>query len=1515
MGLIMMLGHYTDFFYTSVNPWTTLGPLAIVVSISLIQEGLADYARHRSDKKTNSYPCLLLKRLDELRDRRSIDPSIMNGEAVSVEVHKNSSNYSFTQSSVDTDVVFSTVKREEIYAGNLVLVRNREMVPADIVLLASSNENGSAYIETSSIDGETNLKLRTCPNLEIDVGSKRDKFEGLEDAIKRLCSFSSLVYPKGIPSIKNPNNPIDRVKSHPIGYKKKSALQNFFSLKRNNTQDSEEVIDPNSQFVATLTSEMPNASVNTFSGKITLPPPNAEEPGLVTPLGSENLLLRGAMLRNTEWAIGVTCFAGKDTKLVQNSVKTPSKFSRLDVLVNITILLIVCAMILLCFCLAIMALREQKAYFQFSWYLGQSADPNKVWPYLKHLPPPENWTESSQPFFPLFLTFITQTNNFVPLSLYMTVELAVAYLMWILNNDRDMYHEETDTPAAARSTIVSDLGQIKYIFSDKTGTLTQNVMKFKRCCVDGLIYGDPLLDNTSSKDSELNNNEESGQDQSYSPLDHLIHETQADDNNLFLAPAAIETQNSRDTSISYEIEHKEQKETDSIGGSLTLNAEMFLRVMSICHTVVVEKEYDQSKGVGAQSRRENSNAFQNFFMSPIKKRLESLTASQHAFRLEEFESQEPEVKEEKAPKKEEEPLAKRPKNKDGAPMGYAYEAESPDEAALVSAASLEYGFQLLGRDMEGIRVACASPSILRKKHVTEGLKNGTFTLRDLASNTALLDRNVPPPQFGEGKNDSYPEEEVWSILATNKFDSDRKRSSILVRSPPELGSLPILFCKGADTTMLTDSVCEKYNILETEELQYMVNSMKSFESMSDVEHNSEWEIKTALGVQVALGDFATEGLRTLVLGMRVLTEDECEAWLKTYTAAIADMNDRDRLCKEAANEIETKLHIVGATAIEDKLQDKVPETISTLADAGIKLWVLTGDKRETAINIGYSTQVLTPSMRVIQIADAPSDQVKFRVAREFLGLVKNGFLPEFQRAELQNEQKSICRPFMIFVRVVSRCLGMIPKLFNKIFKVVLKLIELIVTFGRSKSSGGKHTKTSTRLDPIDPYISRKKVRDLADDIILAHKEKSEFLRASMNESGVDGKFDDDEEAQEDTPAIFNRSNLAKEMLQRVTSSNSMQPPQEFFSGQSVSYSMPSVRVNKDGPEVSTFDPKKRSILEWMFAIDTDMREGRLRKHVRDSVLLNDENKGAKKNQQTQQLDTALVIEGSALIHILGDPLLEEMLFSVAKNCKSVIACRVSPKQKALLVNLVRNYVRPEPVTLAIGDGANDVGMIQKAHVGVGISGLEGQQAVNSSDFAIAQFRFLRQLILIHGRWNFIRLSKVVLFSFYKNALLVALLSTYNFRTLFSGTTIYDSWVISMLNFLASWPILFVGMFDRDLEKDYILRNPELYKPGPRNENFSMRMILRWVSITVIHGALQYVIAMPIQSWGGTQTSAFEGMMSSPSLYDHPGDGEADLKVIGVVMFTILIFTLAYKVRPYVCSIYETHFLSLFVSII
>lgn len=110
--------------------------------------------------------------------------------------------------------------------------------------------------------------------------------------------------------------------------------------------------------------------------------------------------------------------------------------------------------------------------------------------------------------------------------------------------------------------------------------------------------------------------------------------------------------------------------------------------------------------------------------------------------------------------------------------------------------------------------------------------------------------------------------------------------------------------------------------------------------------------------------------------------------------------------------------------------------------------------------------------------------------------------------------------------------------------------------------------------------------------------------------------------------------------------------------------------------------------------------------------------------------------------------LEQLFLDVCSQCRAVLCCRVSPLQKAQVVQLVKN--RRKAVTLAIGDGANDVSMIKAAHIGIGISGLEGRQAVLASDYAIAQFYYLQRLLLVHGRWSYLRMSIFLRWFFYKN---------------------------------------------------------------------------------------------------------------------------------------------------------------------
>ena len=422
VGTIMAIGYYTDLFESAISPWTTLGPLAVVISISLLVEGLADAKRHRSDKITNNYPCVILRRSEEIdngtdlggsgasdqkeaQQQQRRDSTIHNGKDVTVDLSKlyymesnprqNPPNSTVPNAENSVKVGFQKIRRMDIRQGHFIFVKNREMVPADMILLASSGDNGSSYIETSSIDGETNLKLRSSPHLPKkmikhlrdgipmsqikeepeDEDGETGKIETIAQATKRVTRFSSLSFPDGISALDNPNytNKSDNI-SEPE--RKRSFFKDGIKMMKDSVASpfGELGGDPSQQFndgqvhyVAALTSEPPNPHVNTFSGKLTLPPVEENGDCLDIPLGAENILLRGAVLRNTEWAIGLACFTGTDTKLVQNSFETPSKLSRLDVLMNKTVVLVVFIMIVIISYLASQSVINTGNQFQYLW--------------------------------------------------------------------------------------------------------------------------------------------------------------------------------------------------------------------------------------------------------------------------------------------------------------------------------------------------------------------------------------------------------------------------------------------------------------------------------------------------------------------------------------------------------------------------------------------------------------------------------------------------------------------------------------------------------------------------------------------------------------------------------------------------------------------------------------------------------------------------------------------------------------------------------------------------------------------------------------------------------------------------------------------------------------------------------------------------------------------------------------------------------------------------------------------
>ncbi|XP_062832878.1 phospholipid-transporting ATPase IF isoform X8 [Anolis carolinensis] len=470
--------------------------------------------------------------------------------------------------------------------------------------------------------------------------------------------------------------------------------------------------------------------------------------------------------------------------------------------------------------------------------------------------------------------------------------------------------------------------------------------------------------------------------------------------------------------------------------------------------------------------------------------------------------------------------------------------------------------------------------------------------------------------------------ERYKLLHVLEFDADRRRMSVIVESP---SGGKFLFTKGAESVVIPRS--------------------------------SDGEIEKT---RIHVDEFALKGLRTLCVAYRKFTPKEYQEVEKRLFEAKTALQQREERLAEVYDFIEKDLEILGATGVEDKLQDKVQETIEALRLAGIKVWVLTGDKHETAVSVSLSCGHFHRTMNILELVQHKSD---------------------------------------------STCAEQLTQL----------------------------------------------ARRIKEDHVIQH---------------------------------------------------------------------------------------------------------------------------------------GLVVDGTSLSLALRQH--EKLFMEVCRNCSAVLCCRMAPLQKAKVVRLLKTS--PEkPITLAIGDGANDVSMIQEAHVGIGIMGKEGRQAVRNSDYAIARFKYLSKLLFVHGHLYYVRIATLVQYFFYKNVCFITPQFLYQFFCLFSQQTLYDSVYLTLYNIcFTSLPVLMYSLFEQHVHPHVLHSKPTLYRDISKNAHLGFKPFLYWTLLGFVHAFIFFFGSYLMM---GEDTSLLgNGQILKPNRQMMFGNW-----TFGTLVFTVMVITVTMKMAL------ETHF--------
>nr|NP_001245711.1 uncharacterized protein Dmel_CG4301, isoform B [Drosophila melanogaster]AFH07424.1 uncharacterized protein Dmel_CG4301, isoform B [Drosophila melanogaster] len=1056
------------------------------------------------------------------------------------------------------------IKSQDVIPGELIVVERDCDVPCDLVLLRSTDPHGKCFITTANLDGESNLK--------------------------------TLMVPRDLPTV-------DLPEMHKLGI---------------------------------IECESPTTDLYSFNGKIEL----KGGEGRVLPLSTENVLLRGSRVKNTECVIGCAVYTGMISKLQLNSRLTRNKNASSETYINRFLIVILVALIAIVTLLYFLKRYNELFVIPKLTYLGDATDSYSVKQFLQD-----------------YLSFLILFNYLIPISLYVTIELQRVIGSWFMEWDLELYENETDQPCVVNtSNLNEELGQINILFSDKTGTLTKNEMNFQQCSINGNKFlfkktrledeeTKALLDINKFSVSLFHRYSLSGVPKSVCRLSlqanqrvffqalSICHTVQVASGSLEQADAgtakrepvtAIKSGPPEMYSISdiTEESHNASQQSELNVGH-TIDNSVSAHPNGVNSTIIssdVNPLLVSDDGYGVERRKRpvvikrspnfaRSNRMNNGAASDLNiNQTDPNTVTNGVEPTTNFRPISLQFRRSTSEKdlqqSWEAPSGQAPGHRRahsyGAPNAYL---TNPVTASTPPAGVLFRSPSTTSRESYAAPTFTRQPTILvraESQRRKNEIRDFIFTLDYQASSPdekALVEAcanlgmvytgdddetlrvRIVPPHMDYKRPFAKPREETFQRLHVLEFTSDRKRMSVIVR---DTDGKKWIYTKGAESYVFP--LCA----------------------------NSSAELVTKTDAHIS--DFARLGLRTLAIARRLISEEEYQDFLVELAQANSSLENRKQLSEECYAKIESNLDLLGATAVEDALQDDVADTLVSLQAAGIKIWVLTGDKVETALNIALSC-------------------------------------------------------------------GHIPPDAKKYF-------------------------------------------------IMECKNREEML--------------------------LHLNALDREII--------------FGIGQ----------------------------------------------------------------------ECALLIDGKSLGVALAEASSE--FRDVAVKCTAVLCCRLSPLQKSEVVSLIKSS-NENYNTASIGDGANDVSMIQEAHVGIGIMGREGRQAARCADFAFAKFCMLKRLLLVHGHYHSVRLSLLVLYFFYKNIVFMGIMFLFQFHTLFSSSSVYDSLFLTLYNVIyTSLPILFIAISEKPYTEEKLMRTPQLYKKNTDNKQLHWPYFLMWVLFAIYHSVIIFYFA-------------------------------------------------------------------------